>query len=66
MSATAVVTGGAGGLGQAFTRRLCAGGSEVVPVDVTGDVRRLDVTGPAARRARRNRVAEAARQGGRP
>ena len=47
----AVVTGGAGGLGQAFTRQLAAAGYEVVPVDVQGDVRRLDVTDPAACRA---------------
>jgi short-subunit dehydrogenase len=42
--ATAVITGGAGGLGAAFARQLRAAGYEVVPVDVVGDVRRLDVT----------------------
>ena len=49
--ATAVVTGGAGGLGRAFTRKLRSAGYDVVPVDVAGDVRRLDVTDPAACRA---------------
>jgi short-subunit dehydrogenase len=47
----AVVTGGAGGLGRAFADQLSAAGHEVVPVDVTGDVRRLDVTDPDACRA---------------
>lgn len=51
MTATAVVTGGAGGLGRAFTRQLAAAGYDVVPVDLQGDVRRLDVTDPVACRA---------------
>ena len=51
MRPTAVVTGGAGGLGRAFTRQLETAGYRVVPVDVAGDVRRLDVTDPAACRA---------------
>lgn len=51
MTATVVVTGGAGGLGQAFTRELEAAGYAVVPVDVRGGVRRLDVTDPVACRA---------------
>jgi 2-hydroxycyclohexanecarboxyl-CoA dehydrogenase len=32
----AVVTGGAGGLGSAAARRLCAEGARVVVVDVDG------------------------------
>lgn len=51
MSGIAVVTGGAGGLGQAFARRLEEAGYEVVAVDIAGDVRRLDVTDPDACRA---------------
>jgi short-subunit dehydrogenase len=48
---TAVVTGGAGGLGQAFAVELSAAGYDVVPVDVQGAVRRLDVTDAEACRA---------------
>ena len=55
VGSTAVVTGGAGGLGQAFTTRLEAAGYDVVPVDVAvdgaGSVRRLDVTDAEACRA---------------
>ncbi|MCU0267811.1 MAG: SDR family oxidoreductase [Acidimicrobiales bacterium] len=51
MRDTAVVTGGAGGLGAALCRRFAAEGYEVVPVDVSGTDRPLDVTDPAACRA---------------
>jgi short-subunit dehydrogenase len=40
----AVVTGGAGGLGQAFVTALTAAGYAVVPVDLHGTERRVDVT----------------------
>lgn len=45
---TAVVTGGAGGLGRAFVHVLGAAGYDVVPVDVTGTDRVLDVTDAGA------------------
>jgi NAD(P)-dependent dehydrogenase (short-subunit alcohol dehydrogenase family) len=45
---TAVVTGAAGGLGQAFVRVLAARGLEVVGCDLAGADRVLDVTDPAA------------------
>lgn len=45
---TAVVTGGAGGLGTALTQRLGHAGYEVVPVDLRGTDTRLDVTDAAA------------------
>ena len=48
MTETAVITGGAGGLGQAFTRALTAKGYRVVPVDLSGTERVLDVTDAAA------------------
>jgi short-subunit dehydrogenase len=48
---TAVVTGGAGGLGQAFAAALAGAGYDVVPVDVQGTERHLDVTDPEACRA---------------
>lgn len=51
MTETAVITGGAGGLGQAFARALTAKGYRVVPVDVAGTERVLDVTDAAACRA---------------
>lgn len=44
----AIVTGGAGGLGQAFVARLRRLGYDVVPVDLEGTERCLDVTDPAA------------------
>lgn len=44
MTKTAVVTGGAGGLGQAFSAELRAAGYDVIPVDLTGTDRRVDVT----------------------
>ena len=44
----AVVTGGAGGLGRAFATALAAAGYDVVPVDVTGTDRVLDVTDAGA------------------
>ena len=47
----AVVTGGAGGLGRAFCVRLSDAGYDVVPVDLHGTDRRLDVTDAAACRA---------------
>jgi len=40
----AVVTGGAGGLGQAFVTALTAAGYAVVPVDLHGTERLVDVT----------------------
>ena len=54
---TAVVTGGAGGLGRAFAERLSDEGYDVVPVDLHGTEVALDVTDPEACRA----VAEAIR-----
>lgn len=51
MARVAVVTGGAGGLGQAFTACLSARGHHVVPVDLAGTDRTLDVTDAAACRA---------------
>ena len=48
---TAVVTGGAGGLGLAFTARLRGAGYDVVPVDLHGTDRTLDVTDAEACRA---------------
>jgi short-subunit dehydrogenase len=47
----AVVTGAAGGLGQALVARLERAGYEVVGVDLHGSDRVLDVTDPAACRA---------------
>lgn len=44
MTPTAVVTGGAGGLGRAFADALAADGYDVIPVDLTGTERRVDVT----------------------
>ena len=44
----AVVTGGAGGLGRAFAAALTDAGYEVIPVDVAGTERALDVTDAAA------------------
>jgi short-subunit dehydrogenase len=43
-----VVTGGAGGLGSAISEALAARGVEVVPVDISGTARALDVTDPDA------------------
>lgn len=54
---TAVVTGGSGGLGRAFATRLRDAGYEVVPVDLHGTERALDVTDAEACRA----LAEATR-----
>ena len=51
MADTAVITGGAGGLGLAFTAALAALGYRVIPVDLAGTDRVLDVTDPAACRA---------------
>lgn len=51
MTETAVITGGAGGLGQAFARALEVKGYRVVPVDISGTERALDVTDAAACRA---------------
>ena len=48
---SAVVTGGAGGLGLAFTAALATAGYDVIPVDVRDTERTLDVTDPAACRA---------------
>ncbi|MEZ5170605.1 MAG: SDR family oxidoreductase [Acidimicrobiia bacterium] len=47
----AVVTGGAGGLGRAFVAELRSAGYDVVPVDITGSDRVLDVTDAEACRA---------------
>jgi len=51
MVRTAVVTGGAGGLGTAFAAALTRAGYDVVPVDVHGTDRALDVTDPDGCRA---------------
>jgi short-subunit dehydrogenase len=51
MVGTAVVTGGVGGLGTAFCAALAAAGYDVVPVDLQGTARLLDVTDPDACRA---------------
>lgn len=51
MVGTAVVTGGAGGLGSAFATALARAGYDVVPVDLHGTERSLDVTDPEACRA---------------
>jgi short-subunit dehydrogenase len=51
MADTAVITGGAGGLGLAFTAALTALGYRVIPVDLAGTERILDVTDAAACRA---------------
>lgn len=51
MTETAVITGGAGGLGRAFARALEARGHRAVPVDLSGTDRVLDVTDAAACRA---------------
>ncbi len=51
MEPVVVVTGGAGGLGRAFAARFTARGYRVVPVDLTGTERRLDVTDASACRA---------------
>jgi len=48
MSGRAVVTGAAGGIGSAITRRLAADGFEVVATDLEGTDRRLDITDAAA------------------
>jgi short-subunit dehydrogenase len=48
---SAVVTGGAGGLGSAFTAALATAGYDVIPVDVRDTERTLDVTDPVACRA---------------
>ncbi len=48
MVGTAVVTGGAGGLGAAFATLLAATDYDVVPVDLRGTRRRLDVTDAGA------------------
>jgi len=45
---TAVVTGGSGGLGQAFVRRLQDAGYDVVVADLRGTEQFLDVTDPDA------------------
>jgi len=51
MVGSAVVTGGAGGLGSAFAAVLARAGYDVVPVDLHGTQRLLDVTDPDACRA---------------
>ena len=51
MTETAVITGGAGGLGQAFARALSAKGYRVVPVDLADTEQVLDVTDASACRA---------------
>ena len=51
MSRTAVVTGAAGGLGQALVVRLTDLGWDVVPVDIVGTERVLDVRDAEACRA---------------
>lgn len=51
MHGRAVVTGAGGGLGSAFCRGLASRGWDVVPVDVQGTARVLDVTDPEACRA---------------
>ena len=48
---TAVVTGGSGGLGRAFTNLLTEVGYDVVPVDLQGTAQALDVTDAEACRA---------------
>ncbi|KAA0235762.1 MAG: putative oxidoreductase EphD [Acidimicrobiales bacterium] len=48
MANRVVVTGGSGGLGEAFCAAFGDRGDEVVPVDVVGTDRRLDVTDPGA------------------
>lgn len=48
---TAVVTGGSGGLGRAFADLLARDGFDVVPVDLAGTERTLDVTDADACRA---------------
>lgn len=51
MTETAVITGGAGGLGRAFARALEAKGYRVVPVDLHDTERVLDVTDASACRS---------------
>ncbi len=51
MVGTAVITGGAGGLGSAFAVMLASAGYDAVPVDLHGTPRALDVTDPDACRA---------------
>jgi len=51
MGSTVVITGGAGGLGRAFAARFAGQGHEVVPVDLAGTERTLDVPDAAACRA---------------
>lgn len=51
MLGTAVVTGGAGGLGTAFAALLASTGYDVAPVDLHGTEHLLDATDPAACRA---------------
>lgn len=48
MAKRVVVTGGGGGLGKAFCAAFGNRGDQVVPVDVAGTDRRLDVTDPEA------------------
>jgi short-subunit dehydrogenase len=52
----AVVTGGAGGLGQAFVTALTAAGYAVVPVDLHGTERLVDVTDADACRTLANDI----------